>query len=177
MNQETQKPSEQPVSEAASGIASGKPVEEAQSYPETPPPRTGLSRGVTLAQTLVISLLASTMSGYVAYMAASNAAKTESQVAIVDANYLMMAKVGDMASQPNSTAVQMANQFIGELSQVMKYYADHGILVINSANALNKPAGIDITAQVAQAMNIKPAPPVVPPTQAPATPPVAPASQ
>lgn len=125
-----------------------------------------LTKSVSLAQALTISLLASGLSGYLAYAAASNNVPAAPQVAIVDANYLMMAKVGDLASQPSSTAAQVANQFIGELSQVMKYYADHGILVINATDALNKPEGVDITKQVAQSMNIRPAPAVVPPAPA-----------
>lgn len=135
-----------------------------------------MNGGVTLAQALVIALLSSGISGYLAYAAASRQVPATPSVALVDANYLMMAQLSSMAKAGDKTPTQMANQFVDGMSRVMTYYASHGVLVINSTDALNKPAGIDITEQVAKSMGIELPAPGATLTQPPqATPPAAPA--
>lgn len=162
-----QVPATDPTELSESPVTAPQTTDAASGQPCTPMPDSGnRNTGVTLTQAIIISAIMSGLSGFLGY-AFSAQQSAPVRVATVDANYLMMAHVGEMVKAPGADSQVIANQFVSDLSRVMQFYAEKGVLVINSADALNKPAGMDLTPQVAAALGIS-APAVSAPAQAPA---------
>jgi len=82
--------------------------------------------------------------------------KSKSPVVTIDSASIALAKSNElfMARQEGADPRESAKSFVNDLNRAIKAYTDHGIVVINSAAVLNKPAGLDITNAVAKKLGV-----------------------
>jgi hypothetical protein len=112
--------------------------------------------GVSLLTTCLIAAAFSAFSSFTAWhFASQNAPGTP--VAMIDAAKLANLKMEKTLAQPGVTGEQAAaegKRFAQQLNKTLEAYSNAGVVVINSSVAMNRPAGNDITAEVAGQLGI-----------------------
>lgn len=104
-----------------------------------------------------IAALFSVASAFAAVQIVAASSKTNSApIVMIDSAGLVLAKSKSLfltkGGQQNPE--EAAKKFIGELDAIINEYTKAGIIVINSAAALNRPVGTDITSEVAAKMGV-----------------------
>jgi hypothetical protein len=112
--------------------------------------------GVSLLTACIIAAAFSAFSGLASWhFASQNAAGTP--VAMIDAAKLANLKMQTTLAQPGVTGEQAATEgkrFAQQLNKALEAYSNAGVVVINSSVAMNRPAGNDITAEIAGQLGI-----------------------
>ena len=93
-----------------------------------------------------------------AYHFAGQNINSGAQVVLVDGTKLanaQMKRTLDKAGMSPEQAQADGLTFVTDLQNVLKAYTDSGVLVINSSVALNAPAGLNVTDQVAQHLGLE----------------------
>lgn len=82
--------------------------------------------------------------------------KSKSPVVMLDSASIALAKSKAlfMAHEEGADPRESAKRFVVDMNNVIQEYTSHGIVVINSAAVLNKPAGMDITKEVATKLGV-----------------------
>lgn len=137
---------------------------EAQS-PAAPPeagatvahPQVAQPQGVSLLTALALSIACSAAAGYAAWHYSLKAQQT-SQVAIFNPEQIVKQRMDAIALSSGLDGAQAAEatrKMLKELDAQLARYTDAGVVVINSNVVVNKPAGLDITADVARGMGVE----------------------
>lgn len=116
----------------------------------------GMSAKVTILGALLLSIGCSVLgAGGAVYYMQQHAAK-EQKILLVDGNALLRAKVAEITTLGVSQddLPKKAQEFSAKLQSVMNQYRDAGYLVINTNVVLASPDGVNVTADVAKALNV-----------------------
>lgn len=114
--------------------------------------------GVPFLTCAIVALAVSGFTSYMSYHFASQNLNSGAQVVLVDGTKLanaQMKRTLDKASLSPEQAQADGLAFVTDLQNVLKGYTDSGVLVINSSVALNAPAGLNVTDQVAQHLGLE----------------------
>lgn len=112
--------------------------------------------GVSLLNVLIVALACSAISGYAAWRLASSS-RAASPVVIVDTERIARAQIDQTLNKPGITQEEAAaagQQFIRALNVELTRYTAAGVVVLNASVALNRPAGIDATRDVASTLGV-----------------------
>lgn len=124
--------------------------------PIQPAPAPRAHTGASLLNVLIISIACSAISGYASWRL-SSAAHVSPSVVLVDAEKIAKAQLDQTVSKPGITEEEAAaagQQFIKALNAELTRYSAEGVVVVNAAVALNRPAGADATREVAAALGV-----------------------
>jgi hypothetical protein len=114
--------------------------------------------GVSFLTCTIVALAVSGFTSYMSYHFAGQNLNSGAQVVLVDGTKLanaQMKRTLDKASLSPEQAQADGLAFVTDLQNVLKGYTDSGVLVINSSVALNAPAGLNVTDQVAQHLGLE----------------------
>lgn len=114
--------------------------------------------GVSFLTCAVVALAVSGFTSFMAYHFAGQNINSGAQVVLVDGTKLanaQMKRTLDKAGMSPEQAQADGLTFVTDLQNVLKAYTDSGVLVINSSVALNAPAGLNVTDQVAQHLGLE----------------------
>ncbi|BFO07117.1 hypothetical protein KNHN1_54950 (plasmid) [Pseudomonas guariconensis] len=114
--------------------------------------------GVSFLTCVIVALAVSSFSSFMAYHFAGQNLNVGAQVVLVDGTKLanaQMKRTLDKAELSPEQAQADGLAFVTDLQNVLKAYTDSGVLVINSSVALNAPAGMNVTVQVAQHLGLE----------------------
>ena len=114
--------------------------------------------GVSFLTCTIVALAVSGFTSYMSYHFAGQNLNSGAQVVLVDGTKLanaQMKRTLDKASLSPEQAQADGLAFVTDLQNVLKGYTDSGVLVINSSVALNAPAGLNVTGQVAQHLGLE----------------------
>ncbi|AGZ38262.1 TPA: hypothetical protein ACNV18_000200 [Pseudomonas putida] len=114
--------------------------------------------GVSFLTCAFVALAVSGFTSFMAYHFAGQNLSSGAQVVLVDGTKLanaQMKRTLDKAGLSPEQAQADGLAFVTELQNVLKGYTDSGVLVINSSVALNAPAGLNVTGQVAQHLGLE----------------------
>lgn len=114
--------------------------------------------GVSFLTCAFVALAVSGFTSFMAYHFAGQNLNSEAQVVLVDGTMLanaQMKRTLDKASLSPEQAQADGLAFVTDLQNALKGYTESGVLVINSAVALNAPAGLNVTDRVAQQLGLE----------------------
>ncbi|PYD14393.1 hypothetical protein [Pseudomonas putida] len=114
--------------------------------------------GVSFLTCAFVALAVSGFTSFMAYHFAGQNFSSGAQVVLVDGTKLanaQMKRTLDKAGLSPEQAQADGLAFVTDLQNVLKGYTDSGVLVINSSVALNAPAGLNVTDQVAQHLGLE----------------------
>nr|QFX76459.1 hypothetical protein [Pseudomonas monteilii] len=114
--------------------------------------------GVSFLTCAFVALAVSGFTSFMAYHFAGQNFSSGAQVVLVDGAKLanaQMKRTLDKAGLSPEQAQADGLAFVTDLQNVLKGYTDSGVLVINSSVALNAPAGLNVTDQVAQHLGLE----------------------
>lgn len=138
-----------------------------QTRPDDDQVRTKPAQGVKAKQTpagvsfLTCAIVALAVSGFTSFMAYHFAGlnlNSGAQVVLVDGTKLANAQMKQTLNKAGLNPEQAQADglaFVTDLQNVLKGFTDSGILVINSSVALNAPAGLNVTDQVAKHLGLE----------------------
>ncbi|ABM97147.1 TrbI F-type domain-containing protein [Methylibium petroleiphilum] len=112
--------------------------------------------GVSLINVMIVAIACSAISGYASWRLATSS-RASSPVVIVDTEKIAKAQIDQTLSKPGITQEQAAaagQQFIRALNAELIRYSDAGVVVLNASVALNRPAGVDATREIAAALGV-----------------------
>lgn len=110
------------------------------------------SNSLGLAHVMLIAIVCSGLSGFVAWKLAVGHAVTQPRLVAVDFSRLASAQMDQASKTAKSReeAARMASDFATALNAVTKDYADRGYWVLDSDRVLAVPFGNDITDEVSE---------------------------
>lgn len=114
------------------------------------------SQGVSLLAALLLSVVCSAVAGFASWHFSTNAQQT-SQVAIFNPEQIVKQRLDAIIQSSELSGAQSAEAtkaMLKDLDAQLARYTDAGVVVINSNVVVNKPAGLDITADVARGMGV-----------------------
>lgn len=112
--------------------------------------------GVSILNVLIVAIACSAISGYTAWRLAS--ARPASQVVVIDTEKITRAQIDHTLSKPGITQEEAAaagRQFVQALNAELTRYSEGGIVVLNASVALNRPAGVDVTREIAASLGVE----------------------
>lgn len=113
-------------------------------------------QGVSLLAALLLSVVCSAVAGFTSWHFSMKAQQT-SQVAIFNPEQIVKQRLDAIIQSSELSGAQSAEAtkaMLKDLDAQLARYTDAGVVVINSNVVVNKPAGLDITADVARGMGV-----------------------
>jgi len=114
--------------------------------------------GISFLTCAIVALAVSGFTSFMAYHFAERNLNSGAQIVLVDGTKLanaQMKRTLDKAGLSPEQAQADGLAFVTDLQNELKGFTDSGVLVINSSVALNVPAGLNVTDQVAQHLGLE----------------------
>jgi hypothetical protein len=139
----------------------------AETQPKAPmqeqhsPAKQPTTQGTSLLLIVTVAAAFSAFSGYLSWHFATKKAfemATSAPVVLLDSARIAEKKIEESMTTANSSpekAVADGKAFITALDKTLSEYTAAGIVVVNSSVAINRPAHLDITKDVAARLNVK----------------------